>query len=471
MAINQLSTANTFQQWLGATQALISNYNFLEANIANVAIANTNIQAANAYIQAANVAAISNIQTAQAVAFANVNVEQSDAFANVTTAKSDALANVATIQSTAYANVFTTQSNAFANVTSAQSNAFANVVTIQSTAYANVNTIYQSAVTLSILVQSKSNTTNVTAQTVFDYTSTAFNTANNSNTVANQALVTSQLAYDTSNLAVSNLTFQATLVQAYNTANGAFDKANSANVLAQNSYNFANTVNTYSQSAFAFANTINTYSQSAFAFANTVNTYSQAAFAKANTNANTDFTGIVVTAGTYGGTTVVPIITLSANGRIAAIANVDISGVGGTTVVLTNDITSDATRYVTFTTATSGNVSTLNVSSSSLTFNPYTGTLSATVFSSLSDENLKSNIIHIKNAQEVVNQLEGVTFDWKDGSGSSYGLIAQEVEKILPHAVHMGADYKTVNYSAVIPFLIETIKDLNRRITDLENKQ
>lgn len=421
MAINQLSTSNTFQQWLGATQALISNYNFLEANIANVTIANTNIQATNAYIQAANVAAISNIQTAQA----------------------DAYANVISGQSVAYANVITVQSDTYANVTSAQSNAYANVVTIQSTAYANVNTIYQSAVTLSILVQDKSNTTNVTAQTVFDYTTTAFDTANNSNTVANQALVTAQLAYDTSNLAVSNLTFQTTLVQAYDTANGAFDKANSANVLAQGSYDYANTVNTYAQ----------------------------AAFAKANTNANTDFTGISVTAGTYGSNTIVPIITLSANGRVESVANVDISGVGGTTVVLTDDVTTDGTRYVTFANTTTGNVNTLYTSSSSLLFNPYTGTLSSTVFSSLSDEQLKTNIIHITNAQEVVNQLEGVTFDWKDGSGSSYGLIAQEVEKVLPHAVHEGPEYKTVNYSAIIPFLLETIKDLNRRITDLENKQ
>jgi hypothetical protein len=434
MAINQLSTSNTFQQWLGATQALISNYNFLEANIANVVIANTNIQSTNAFIQAYNVAAISNIQTAQADAYANVNTEQSDAYANVITA-----------QSVAYSNVITIQSNAYANVVLGQSVAYANVITIQSTAYANVNSIYQSAVTLSILVQNKSNTTNVTAQTVFDYVETAFDTANNSNNISNQALITSQLAFDTANLALSNLTFSEAVVNSYNHANGAFDKANSANVLAQNSYNYANTVNTYAQEAFA----------------------------KANTNANTDFTGIVVTAGVYGNATIVPVITLAANGRIESIANVDITGIGGggTTVVLTDDISSDATRYVTFANTTSGNVSTLYTSSSALLFNPYTGTLSATEFSSLSDKQLKTNIIHITNAQEVVNQLDGVTFDWKDGSGSSYGLIAQEVEKILPHAVTTGPEYKTVNYSAVIPFLIETIKDLNRRITELENKQ
>lgn len=411
MAINQLSSSNTFQQWLTATQALITAQNYFEGNVANVALANTNIQAANSFIQSYNIAAISNIQSAQTVAYANV-----------TTGQADAYANVVTIQSTAYANV----------------------VAAQSSAYANVNTVYGNAVTLSILVQDKSNTTNTTAQTVFDYVSTAYSTANTSNTVANQALVTAQLAYDTSNLAVSNLTFQATLVQAYNTANGAFDKANSANVLAQGSYDYANTVNTYAQ----------------------------AAFAKANTNANTDFTNINITAGTYGNATIVPVVTVGANGRVIAIANVDISGVGGgTTVVLTDDVSTDSTRYLTFANTTTGNVQTLYTSSSSLLFNPYTGTLSATVFSSLSDENLKNNIDNISNGTQIVEQLRGVTFDWKDGSGSSYGLIAQEVEKILPYAVTQGPEYKTVNYSAVIPFLIETIKDLNRRITQLENKQ
>lgn len=422
MAINQLSSSNTFQQWLTATQSLITAQNYFEGNVANVALANTLVQNTFSNIVSANIAAISNIQTAQAVAHNNVTTSQSVAYSNVIT-----------VQSVAYSNVFT-----------AQSVAFANVITIQSTAYANVNTIYQSAVTLSILVQDKSNTTNATAQTVFNYVGTAFNTANNSNNISNQALVTSQLAFDTANLALSNLTFSEAVVNSYNHANGAFNKANSANVLAQDSYNYANTVNTYAQ----------------------------ASFAKANTNANTDFTGIVVTAGVYGNATIVPVITLAANGRIESIANVNISGVGGgTTVVLTDDVSTDATRFLTFSNTTTGNVSTLSTSSSSLLFNPYTGTLSATVFSALSDENLKTNIIHIENAQEVVNQLDGVTFDWNDGSGSSYGLIAQEVEKILPHAVTTGPEYKTVNYSAVIPFLIETIKDLNRRITELENKQ
>ena len=65
-------------------------------------------------------------------------------------------------------------------------------------------------------------------------------------------------------------------------SNAAFDKANSANVLAQNAYNFANTVNVKTDSAYAFANTVNVKVDSAYAFANTVNVSAQAAFNKAN---------------------------------------------------------------------------------------------------------------------------------------------------------------------------------------------
>ena len=77
MAINQISSANTFQQWLTATQALITAQNYFESNVAAVVVANTNIQALNTALIAANTAAIANIQSAQATAYANVSTKQS----------------------------------------------------------------------------------------------------------------------------------------------------------------------------------------------------------------------------------------------------------------------------------------------------------------------------------------------------------------------------------------------------------
>ena len=52
-----------------------------------------------------------------------------------------------------------------------------------------------------------------------------------------------------------------------------------------------------------------------------------------------------------------------------------------------------------------------------------------------------------------------MTFDWKERNGSSAGVIAQEVEKVLPELVS-GGDIKTVNYNGITGALIEAIKEL-----------
>ena len=104
-----------------------------------------------------------------------------------------------------------------------------------------------------------------------------------------------------------------------------------------------------------------------------VNTYASAAYAQANT----DYTTISTSAGNYGGTTAIPVITVAANGRISAVTNTSITA--GATI--TDDTTSNATRYVMLGTATSGSYITANTSSTKLSFNPSTGTLTSTVFS------------------------------------------------------------------------------------------
>ena len=136
---------------------------------------------------------------------------------------------------------------------------------------------------------------------------------------------------------------------------------------------------------------------------------------------------------------------------------------------ITNDTTTNATRYLVWEDATSGTATSIGVSSTKLYFNPSTGILSATGFTSLSDATKKTNVQTIEGAQETVQQLNGVTFDWVDGSGSSYGFIAQEIEKVLPHAVVTSAEgVKSVNYSAVVPFLVEAIKDQRAVIASQE---
>ena len=85
-----------------------------------------------------------------------------------------------------------------------------------------------------------------------------------------------------------------------------------------------------------------------------------------------------------------------------------------------------------------------------------------------SDERLKSNIETIPNALEKVNALRGVTFD-KDGE-RGLGVIAQEVEKVLPEVVLEGEEYKSVAYGNIVGVLIEAVKELTKEVEDLKKQ-
>jgi hypothetical protein len=149
-----------------------------------------------------------------------------------------------------------------------------------------------------------------------------------------------------------------------------------------------------------------------------------------------------------------------------------IQGASGSGGSLTDDTTTNATRYPVFDDVTSGEISGLFVSSTKLQFNPSTGTLSATVFTSLSDRTQKTNIRPIENAVETVKQLEGVKYDWIDNhSQSSIGVIAQDIEKVLPEVViENPGGLKSVSYGNIVGVLIEAIKEQQVRIEELERK-
>jgi len=102
-----------------------------------------------------------------------------------------------------------------------------------------------------------------------------------------------------------------------------------------------------------------------------------------------------------------------------------------------------------------------------------TGIITATDYNSASDIRLKENIQKIDNPIDKIIRIEGVTFDWKSNNKSSMGVIAQNIEKVLPQLVY-GEDSKTVNYNGIIGLLIECVKtqqeqidNLNRRLDDL----
>ena len=96
-----------------------------------------------------------------------------------------------------------------------------------------------------------------------------------------------------------------------------------------------------------------------------------------------------------------------------------------------------------------------------------------------SDIRLKENIAVIPNALEKVSSLRGITFTKKSDGSVGTGLIAQELEKVLPEAVYESKtidsledpdaeEYKAINYPTTVGLLVEAIKELEARVKELE---
>ena len=86
-----------------------------------------------------------------------------------------------------------------------------------------------------------------------------------------------------------------------------------------------------------------------------------------------------------------------------------------------------------------------------------------------SDEKLKENVITIENALEKVLSLRGVEYDRIDSGDHQIGVIAQEVEKVVPAVVY-GDEIKSVAYANLVGLLIEAIKEQQVCIEELERK-
>ena len=92
---------------------------------------------------------------------------------------------------------------------------------------------------------------------------------------------------------------------------------------------------------------------------------------------------------------------------------------------------------------------------------------------SSSDKRLKDNVKPIENALNKVIAIGGYEFDWNDNQdtyeGHDVGVIAQEVEEVLPEVVETRKDgYKAVKYEKMVPLLIEAIKDQQKQIEELK---
>jgi len=99
------------------------------------------------------------------------------------------------------------------------------------------------------------------------------------------------------------------------------------------------------------------------------------------------------------------------------------------------------------------------------------GNVLANGFYYSSDERLKENIVQIDNAISIVESLEGVSFNWKENGEESIGLIANDVEKILPEIVSTdNQGYKSIQYANLVAVLIEAVKEQQKQIDELQEK-
>ena len=107
------------------------------------------------------------------------------------------------------------------------------------------------------------------------------------------------------------------------------------------------------------------------------------------------------------------------------------------------------------------------------------GTISATsdiVAYVSSDERLKTEVKPIENPIQKINSISGNSFVWDEEKqniykGKDYGVIAQEIEKVLPELVNTREDgYKAVKYDRIVSLLIEGIKELSDEVNQLKEK-
>jgi hypothetical protein len=99
-----------------------------------------------------------------------------------------------------------------------------------------------------------------------------------------------------------------------------------------------------------------------------------------------------------------------------------------------------------------------------------------TAFAGSSDIRKKENIVRIDNALEKVLQIGGYTYNFKNDDRKITGVIAQELEQVLPEAVYeiddeaLGGKSKAVRYGNIVGLLIEAIKELKTELDEIKGR-
>jgi len=145
-----------------------------------------------------------------------------------------------------------------------------------------------------------------------------------------------------------------------------------------------------------------------------------------------------------------------------------------------NNVTTGTEYRVVFADAAGTSYEQMNVHDDGIEYDPETGTLRVSgdvvAYNSFSDRELKDNIQTYQDGLNAVMQLNPVTYEWKKGrEGQEIGLIAQEVEKVIPQVVREQRRmnegiYKTVDYEKLVAVLIDAVQDQQKQIDELKQK-
>lgn len=98
-------------------------------------------------------------------------------------------------------------------------------------------------------------------------------------------------------------------------------------------------------------------------------------------------------------------------------------------------------------------------------------TTTATAYNTSSDERLKKDFKAIDTS--MLDKIDVYDFAWKNGDGRAHGVKAQKLFPVMPEAVTKGdkpSDMWSVDYSKLVPLLLATVKDLRKRVSELEGK-
>jgi len=183
-----------------------------------------------------------------------------------------------------------------------------------------------------------------------------------------------------------------------------------------------------------------------------------------NLGSGTSTTDVTIVSSS-GSNTTVPGATTSAAGVISAADKAKLDGVATGATANVGDITG-----VTAGTNLNGGGSSGGVTVN-LDANITLTTVTATNFNTTSDRNTKKDITPIADAVRKVQQLGGYNFTFKDTDEKSSGVIAQEVQEVLPELVQEGDEgHLTVQYGNMVGLLIEAIKEQQTQIDELKQK-